>query len=58
MIVNFSVNLAYRSWFQRMSSPRCRIVGFEVENVEEGIVLIRGIRSCARSRCVDTIPAR
>lgn len=33
MMLNLDCSSAYRSWFQRMSSPRWRMVGFEDERV-------------------------
>jgi hypothetical protein len=44
MMLNLASSLAYSSWFQRMSSPRCRIVGFDASDVggiwerEDGMV--------------------
>jgi hypothetical protein len=44
MMLNLLDNLAYSSWFHRMSSPRCRIVGLldvdvvsTFESLEDGL---------------------
>jgi len=36
MIVNLDCRVAYRLWFQRMSSPRWRIVGLDGSDGSEG----------------------